>query len=168
MLDSTTVWKASGFHVQEYRVRIREYNLGVYWSILDLGLNRKGSAGLRVCIYIYIYIYTTYSQRERESVCVCRFVHMICGVAENWASCGQTQLQRTLRERTSAVDPWMLCSENRVDHRRHYFLGMDALFSEQSRPWRSLGCGHGCSLVKRTRPRMPLCFGHGCSVLRTE
>ena len=30
--------------------------------------------------------------------------------------------------------PWMLCSQNAVDHGRHHGLAMDALFSERSMP----------------------------------
>ena len=46
------------------------------------------------------------------------------------------------------VGPWMLPSQNGLDHGRHHGWAMDALFPERIRPWMSSWLGHGCSLLR--------------------
>ena len=46
------------------------------------------------------------------------------------------------------VVPWMLSSQNGLDHGRHHGWAKDALFSERIRPRTSSWLGHGRPLLR--------------------
>ena len=51
------------------------------------------------------------------------------------------------------LGPWMLSSQNRLEHGDHHVWDMDALFSERNKPWTSSWLGHRCCLLRTNSPQ---------------